>query len=137
MKEPLNELYATKMYNCYIIYFYAISFNGTQDLHFPKNFGIIVTTVHPSKLWSQRKIYQYYVYCLPNFVRFHVVESKVELPQEFWEKQNSRAPYWAMHAQIASLLFLMICILYTNFWAISYSRNQNQRIPNISEKVKL
>ena len=41
-----------------------------------------------------------------------VVESEIELPQKFWETRNSSAPYWAMRTQIASLLFLLIHILY-------------------------
>ena len=30
-------------------------------------------------------------YCMQNFVRFHVIESELELLQEFWGKRHSRA----------------------------------------------
>ena len=46
------------------------------------------------------------------------------------------APYYATCTQNQRLLFL-ICILYINFCAISSLRNRDQRIPEISEKVKL
>ena len=29
---------------------------------------------------------------MQNFVRFHAIESEIELSQEFWEKRNSSAP---------------------------------------------
>ena len=96
----------------------AISFNRTQDLHFAKNSEKIVTTLPPSNLCS-RQLYIYnlvkQVYCMQNFVWFYATGSKIKLPEEFWGKLNSSAPYWAIYTQIASLLFLMIYILYINF----------------------
>ena len=101
------------------------------------------------RMWLQRPLASYagkklykcyplnYIYCTQNFVRFHAVKSKIELPQEFWEKKNSRAPYWARYTQIASLLFLMIYILCINFCSFSLIRNRDQCIPKISEKVEL
>ena len=74
---------------------------------------------------------------MQNFVQFHAIESNIELSQKFWEKLNTSAPYWAIYIQIASLLFLLIYILCINFCSISSSRNQDQRIPKISENVKL
>ena len=115
----------------------AILFNRTQDLHFLKNSGKIVTTAPFSELYSQN-LYHYFakwVYCMLNIVRFHAVESKIKLPLEFWEKQNSRAPYWDTYTQTASLLFLMMHILYINICVISFIRNRDQLIPKISEKL--
>ena len=42
-----------------------------------------------------------------------------------------------MYTKIAPLLFLMIYILHINFCPISSSRNRDQRIPKIPEKVKV
>ena len=73
------------------------------------------------KFWLMclQKLYLYHlsklVYCKQNFVRFHAVESEIELPQDFWEKLKSSAPYWAICTQITSLLFLIIYILCTFF----------------------
>ena len=87
-----------------------------------------------SNLCSQ-KLYQYhlakYVYCMQNFARFEAVESETELSSEFWEKRNSSVSYWAMYTQISPLLFL-----YIHFCAISFSRDRDQHIPKISDKVK-
>ena len=68
---------------------------------------------------------------------FMLKKSEIELPQEFWEKQNSSAPYRAIYSQTTSLLFLMIYILYVNFCAILSTINRDQRTPKILEKVKL
>ena len=73
-----------------------------------------------------------------NFVRFHEIESEIELPQQFCKKKrNSSAPYLAICTQIASLIFLMTYILYINFCPIPFTRNRDQRIQKISEKVKI
>ena len=49
----------------------------------PKNFGKFVNAAAPIKLHNQ-KLYQCYllkqVYCMQNFVRFHALESEIELP---------------------------------------------------------
>ena len=74
---------------------------------------------------------------MQNFVRFHAIEPEIELQQEFWEKRNSKAPYGATYTQIASLIFIKTYILYINFCAILFTRNQDQCTPRISEKVKL
>ena len=122
------------------INFCAILFNRTHDLHFPQNSGKIVIAAPPSKLFPQ-KVYQCHllkeVYCMQNFVRFHAIEFKIELSQKLWEKRNNSAPYWAICTHIVSLLFLIIHILCINFCEISSSRNRDERIPKISEKVKL
>ena len=68
---------------------------------------------------------------MKNFVRFHAIESRIELSQEFWEKRDSSVTHWAMCIQIASFLFVMIYILYINFWTISSTKNQHQRIRKI------
>ena len=49
---------------------------------------------------------------MQNIVRFYAIEPNIEIPEEMWEKQNSSALCWAICTQIASLLFLMIDILY-------------------------
>ena len=122
-------------YNCH-----KISCNGIQDLKFYKKSEKIVTTASPIKLRWQ-SLYQYHpsklVYCMQDFVWFHATESEIELPEEFWGKCNSSATYRAIYTQIASLLFLMISILYIKFCAISSTGNRDQLIPKIPEKVKL
>ena len=74
---------------------------------------------------------------MQNFVRFHAIESEIEQPQQFRKKRNNSVPYRAIYTQIASLLFLMIYIFYTNFYPISSARNRDQRIPKITGKGKL
>ena len=74
---------------------------------------------------------------MQNFVRFHTTEYEIELLQKFWKKRNSSTPYKATRTQIASLLFLMIYILYVNFCAISFRGKEDWHIPKISEKVSL
>ena len=62
--------------------FFAVSFNRTQDLYFPKNSRKIVTTAPSIKL-DQEKLYQCHcfkrVYCMQNFVRFQAIKSESEL----------------------------------------------------------
>ena len=73
-----------------------------------------------------------------NFVRFHAIESEIELSQEFGENGIAAHPTKLYITQIAPLLFLMLHILFINFCVISsIFRNKNQRIPKISEKVRL
>ena len=71
-----------------------------------------------------------------NFVRFHAIESET-LSQEFWKKRNSSAPYKDICTEIASLLFIKIFILNINFCAILFSRNRDQLIRKMPEKVIL
>ena len=114
--------------------FCAISFNRTQDLHYPKKSGKIVTTALPIKLCPQ-KLYQYHilekVYCMQSFVRFHATESERELSEKFWEKWNSSSFYKDMCTQIASLFFLIKYILHKHFCEILSIRNPDQLIPKI------
>ena len=70
---------------------------------------------------------------MQNYVQIHSIESELELPQEFWKKRNSSAPYKDICTQI-SFLLLVICILYMNFCPISSTRNRDQRILKITEK---
>ena len=70
-----------------------------------------------------------------NFVRFHAIESETEQSRKFWKKRNSSDPYKDICTQIASLLFLMMQILHIHFCAISSTRNRDQVIPKILEKV--
>ena len=80
-----------------------------------------------------------------NFVRFHAIESEIELAQEFFFKKGLAAPYGnlgtyssvAICTQIASLLFLLIYILHIKFCPISSARNRDQRILKILERVRL
>ena len=74
---------------------------------------------------------------MQNFIRFHAIESEIELPQEFWKTRNSSASCKAICTKIAPLLFLVTYILDVNIFAISFTRNGNQRILKISEKEKL
>ena len=71
------------------------------------------------------------------FVRLYAIESIIELSKEFWKKCNSSASCRDICTQIASLLFLMIYILCVNFCAISLTRNRDELIPKIPEKVLL
>ena len=52
---------------------------------------------------------------MQNFIRFYAIESKIELSQEFWGKQNSNTPTELYVTQIVSALFIMTYILYVNF----------------------
>ena len=77
-------------YNIYLAYkFLSVSFNRAQEMHFSKNFGKIAITASLSKLCPQ-KLHESHllkqVYCMQNFVRFHGIESKIELRQFFLEK---------------------------------------------------
>ena len=72
---------------------------------------------------------------MQNFVQFHAIESEIELAKQFRKKRNSSAPYRDKCSQIASLLFLMMYILRINFCELSFTRNRDQRIPKIPEKV--
>ena len=78
------------------INFCEVSFNRKQNLHSPRNSGKIVTTTPAIKLCPQ-KLYQCHllksVYCMQNVVQFYAIESETGLSQEFWEKQNTSAPY--------------------------------------------
>ena len=76
-------------------------------------------------------------YCMQNFVRFHIIESEIELQQKFWEKMNNGTPYWAICTRFASLLYLMMCTYHVNFCPISSSRNLHKLIPKIPGKVSL
>ena len=67
----------------------------------------------------------------------HAIESKIKLPQEFSRKRNSSVVYRKTCAKIALLLFLTMHTLFINFYAISFSRNRDQLIPKIPEKVLL
>ena len=71
---------------------------------------------------------------MQNFVRFHPIESEIKLSWEFWGKRNSNVPYRATCTQIASLFFLIIYILYTNFCAILSTINRDMLMPKISRK---
>ena len=74
-------------------YFCAISFNRTQNLHFPEKFGKISITAL-LKFAKYISLSSHKISILhENFVRFHALGSEVELPKEFWEKHNSSAPY--------------------------------------------
>ena len=66
-------------------------------------------------------------------VRFHAIKSEMELSSEFWNKRSSTPPYRDIRTQIASVIFLVIYISYTNFCAISFTRNRDQLIPKILE----
>ena len=72
---------------------------------------------------------------MQNFVRFHAIESERALSQKFWEKRITKAPCKDICTQIASLLFLMLYILNINLCAMSSTRNRDQRILKIPEKV--
>ena len=84
------------------INFYEISFSRTQDLHFPENYGKIMATQGS----YTRKLYEYHlaklVHSMQNFVRFHAIESELELPIEFWKKRYSSIPYCAICNKIVS-----------------------------------
>ena len=86
-----------------------------------EKFLINGTTAPSSKLYSY-KLYQYhlskYLYRIQSIIRFHAVESKIELTQIFCEKRNRRATYRAVCTQITSLLFPIIYILCIKFCAI-------------------
>ena len=75
--------------------FCAISFNGTQNLHFSNNSRKTVAAVPPSKLCSQ-KLYEYhlakYVYCVQNFVRFHALKSEIEYHKNFGKNGIAAPP---------------------------------------------
>ena len=58
-------------------------------------------------------------------VRFHAIKSEMELSSEFWNKRSSTPPYRDIRTQIASVIFLVIYISYTNFCAISFTRNRS------------
>ena len=70
-----------------------------------------------------------------NFVRLQAIESELELPQKFWGRRNSSAPYLAIYTQYASLLYLIIYTLYVNFCAILFIRNRDKLIPKNPEKM--
>ena len=72
---------------------------------------------------------------MQNFVRFQAIESEIKLSEEFWKKQNSSVPYRVICSQIVSLLFLIMYILYINFCAILSTRNRDQFILKVPEKV--
>ena len=74
---------------------------------------------------------------MQNFVRFHAIESKIELSQEFWgKKRSSSDPFRDMCTRAVSLLFLMIHVLYINFCAISSTKLRSGYF-KILEKMKL
>ena len=68
--------------------FCAISFIRTQDLHFPKNSEKIVATdplaSYVRKNYIITIVQSKYIAC-KNFLRFHAIQSEIELSQEFWE----------------------------------------------------
>ena len=110
------------------LYFCAILFNRTHDLHFPQNSWKNVNIAPPNKVYSQ-KLHQYHlskwVYCAQNFIRFHTIESEIDLSQEFWGKRKSSSPDWVICTQIASLLFLIVYILHVNFCPIYPLETEN------------
>ena len=53
------------------------------------------------------------------------IECKIELSQEIWKNGIASAPTEALSTQIASLIFLMIYILYIIFCTISPTRNRD------------
>ena len=70
------------------INFCAISFNRTQDVRFPKNYGKIVATAPPSKAMLAKiiSILSFKVSILhAKFLRVHAVESEIELSHKFWK----------------------------------------------------
>ena len=62
------------------------------------------------------------------------MQFKIELSQEFGEKQIYIVLSSAICIQIAPFLFLKAHILNLNFYAILFIRNQDKRIPKISGK---
>ena len=76
---------------------------------------------------------------MQNFARFHAIDSRQNYLKNFEKKKKrySSFSYKAICIQIASRLFLMIYILRIVFCGVSSTRNPDQRITKISEKVKL
>ena len=135
-----------------------ISFNRTQDLHFFQNFEKIVATAPPWKLLLTKIILKSHckisilhtckiLACKFFFKHWIIHEKFCMIPcYRIWdrttirilgEKKGIAAPLKTTCTQIASLLFLIVYILFINFCATSLTRNQDQRIPKILEKVKL
>ena len=73
-------------------------------------------------------------YCVQSFVRLHAIESEIGLLQEFGIKRSSNSLSSDMHTQNASMLSLIICMVYINLCAISTNRNRGKVIPKILEK---
>ena len=103
------------------INFCEVPFTRTQDLHFPKNSEKEnVTAAPPIKLCPQ-KLHQ--CHRMQNFEWFHAIESEIDLSQKFWKKKG--------------LQLFLLSYMYRNFsfYAISFSRNRDQLITKIPEKV--
>ena len=118
-----------------------ISFNKRQDLYFPE---------HSEKLRLQRPLGSFArknismaffkvnilhsKFCM---ISFHRIRDKTIT--RILEKRNSSVSYYtqcsSMYTQTASLLFLIIYILYINFCANSSTRSRDQFVPKIPEKV--
>ena len=93
-----------------------ISLNRTQYLHFPQNFGKIVTTVLPLKLYSKKYINitfqsKYFVY---KILRDFMQQNPRKNQQEFLKNGIAMIPTH-LSTQFASLLFILINILHTIF----------------------
>ena len=73
---------------------------------------------------------------MQNFVRFHAIESEIKLSQKFWKKEIA-APLLSYIFQNASILYLMLHIVYIIFGEILFTRSRNKLITKISEKVSL
>ena len=69
---------------------------------------------------------------MQDFVRFHVIEPEIELSQKFG-KNGVAAPPTEIH--VSKMRHLMIYTLHIHFCGISFTRNRDQLIPKIPEKV--
>ena len=74
------------------------------------------------------------VHCLQNCVRFHAMESEIEISQKFWKKRNSSAFYWSLCTHIVSLLYLMVRTLFIHFYAILFTKNRDNGSQKFQKK---